>query len=132
MTDIQEAISRLDQHARELQDAASALTKVQRLLDGVDEHGRQTLQPIDAEYQQFLDSHELGLYRRSLEDPDFKLPAEKLREKLARADMPPELLGRHEALVRKRARLKAQIANLKALIDAERSLLSAQKELASV
>ena len=116
MSDAQQALDRLDAHAAELEQLSGLLIKVQR-----------ELEPVEAEYQEFVDSFEIGMYNRMLESGD-RLPSEALRLKLARHDMPPELLGRREGLCRKRERLVSRIADLKAVVSAERSILSALKE----
>lgn len=112
----QQALARLDGHAAELGKLSDALLKVNQALD-----------TADPEYQEFIDSYEVGLYLRSEAENGPKLPSEAMRLKLARREMPPEILGRRDGLVRKRERIKQRISDLKAEIEAERSILSALK-----
>ena len=66
------------------------------------------------------------MWRRH-EDDDAKLPAEKLRIKMAHKEMDPALYGRYVGLLNSRRRLEKRIAALKSLADAQRSILSALK-----
>ena len=52
--------------------------------------------------EDFIDNFELGLYDKVLAEGG-KLPSEAMRLKLARREMPAELLGRREGLMRKQA-----------------------------
>jgi len=112
----QQAMARLDELAVELDQLSVQLAKVER-----------DLEPVDQEFSKFVDNYELGLYQRSIDEPDFKLPAEALRYKLAVRAMPPELFGRRTALAASRDRITKRLANLKVQTDAQRSILSAHK-----
>lgn len=112
----QEVMRHLDRIAGELSLRSDQLNDVCKALE-----------PIEQKYDAFVDDYELGLLLKS-ETTDYKLPSEKLRLKKARAAMDADLLGRYEALLRKRKRLQDRISNLKAEADARRSILSAQKE----
>jgi hypothetical protein len=82
---------------------------------------------VDTEYQRFVDDFEIGLYLKSEEKDGPKLPSEAMRLKLARHNMPAEILGRRDALLRQQAKAEKRIGHLKALVDAQRSILSALK-----
>jgi len=112
----QDAMRRLDELAAELDQLSTALTEVER-----------NLEPVEAEYAQHIDDYELGLYTRSIDDPDFKLPSEALRLKLAVRDMDPGLYGRRNALVSSRDRIEKRMRAIKTQVDAQRSILSAEK-----
>lgn len=111
-----DALARLDGHATELDTLSRGLAEVQRQLE-----------PAEKDYQDFVDEFEVGLYLQSEEPGGRKLPSEALRQKLARRDMPAELLGRRDGLIRKRDRMKQRIGDLKAIVEGERSILSALK-----
>ena len=111
-----EVMFRLDQMSREMDSCSSALNLIER-----------ELETVEAAYQEFVDSYEIGLYQRSIEQDGYRLPSEALRLKLANRAMDPELFGRRTALVKKRDRGLRRIATLKVGIDAQRSILSALK-----
>lgn len=128
MTTPIEALGRLETTAGELDALSKALTAVSRELDGVDVNGNPLPEPgVEQRYQDFVDAYEVGLYEQCQADDGPKWPGEAMREKLARKDMAPELLGRRDGLVRKRERLKRRIGDVKVIIEAERSILSALK-----
>lgn len=106
----------LDRYVRELDELSKGLAGVSR-----------NLEPVEKEYNEFVDNFELGLYDRSLREDDFKLPSAAMRLKLAHRDMPPELYGRYVALTSKRDRLRKRISDMKAQADSQRSILSALK-----
>lgn len=112
----QDALGRLDQHARELDSCSNALAELQRALEEVDQ-----------EYRAFVDDFEVGLYLQCEADGK-RLPSEAMRLKLARRKMAPELLGRRDGLVMRRDRLRQRISDLKTIVDSERSILVALKE----
>jgi hypothetical protein len=85
------------------------------------------LEPVKAEYRQFIANYHIGLWKRSQDEKDFKLPSEALRDMLAEKEMDPALLGSYIGLSSRRDRLRQRIADLKAEIDAQRSILSALK-----
>lgn len=116
MSDVADAIRKLREYANELDMLSTSLTDLERALE-----------PVAEQVREWMDTYELGLYTHSTEDDGFKLPSEALREKLARRDLPPELYGRHAALVASRERMRRRIADLKMLVDAQRSILSAAK-----
>jgi len=112
----QEAMDRLDGISREMGALSGALHKVSQLLE-----------EADKPYSEFVDVFEVGLWLKCQEDDGPRWPSEAMRVKLARREMPAELLGRRDGLVRKRDRIKQRIADLKAMADADRSILSALK-----
>ena len=116
MTTPLEALERLDGHASELDTLSKGLAAVQR-----------DLEPAEVAYQAFVDEFEVGLYLKSEEPDGPRLPSEALRLKLARREMPAELLGRRDGLLRKRDRMRQRISDLKTIVESERSLLSALK-----
>lgn len=89
------------------------------------------LEPVEGQYEEFVDEYELGLLRKS-ETSDYKLPSEALRLKMARREMDAALLGRYEGLKRKRKRLEDRIRNLGKEADSRRSILSALKVISEV
>jgi hypothetical protein len=111
-----ECRDKLDAYSSELDQLSRNLANVER-----------QMLPVEEEFTKFVDDYELGLYARSIEDDTFKLPAEKLRHKLAVRAMDPDLYGRHTALDASRKRIIARIGHLKTLVDAQRSILSALK-----
>lgn len=113
---VQEAMGRLNELAQELDLLSRGLLQVER-----------ELEPVAEEYQRFVDDFEIGLYTRSTEENDFKLPSEALRLKLAHRAMPPELYGRHRALLAQRERGMDRIRAVRAQVEAQRSILSALK-----
>lgn len=116
MTTPVEALDRLDGHAQELDTLSRGLAEVQRQLE-----------PIEVEYQTFVDDFEVGLYLKSEVVDGPRLPSEAMRLKLARRAMAPELLGRRDGLIRKRDRMSKRIDDLSRICNAERSVLSALK-----
>ena len=111
-----DAMLKLGEQAEELGDLSGRLADVSRKLE-----------PVEREYTDFVDNHELGLWNRSEDEDGFKLPSAAIRLKLAHQAMPPELLGRYKGLVESRSRLVQRIRDLKAEIEAQRSILSALK-----
>lgn len=116
MSDPASAMKVLSEYATELDTLSKNLTDLER-----------SLEPVENEVRVFTDDFELGLYTRSTEDDGFRLPSEALREKLARRAMPPDLYGRHAALLASRDRMLKRIGHLKLLVEAQRSILSALK-----
>ncbi len=110
------AMATLDAYAQELDGLSRSMLKVE-----------QQLEPIEREYQDFVDDYEVGLWQRSEDEPDFKLPPEALRVKLAHRAMAPELLGSRQGLRMQRERGMERIRAVKALVEAQRSILSALK-----
>lgn len=110
------ARDRLDTYRAELDHLSRHLTTLTR-----------DFEPIQLAVRKHCDTHELGLYQRSIDEDAFKLPAEKLREKLAMRDLDAALYGAfvaHEAAIE---RTKRRIGDLKVLVEAQRSVLSALK-----
>lgn len=107
----------LDMMSRELNNLAAGMAYVAR-----------ELEPVEDAYTKHIDEFEVGLYERSINDADFKLPAEAMRLKLAQRAVDPALYGRYHALVKSRDRMVKRISALKVSIEAQRSLLSALKE----
>ena len=116
MTTPLEAMDRLSALADELDLRSNQLAEVER-----------SLEPAEREYSAFVDAYEVGLWTRHENGDMAKLPSEALRLKLARAAMPPEMLGTYEGLLASRKRLEKRIAALKPQVDAQRSILSALK-----
>lgn len=107
----------------ELNDQAAELNDLSAQLESVEDE----LESVQLSYDEFLGNYEAGLWQRHVDD-GAKFPAEKLRERLARREMPPELLGSYIGLTNRRRRLVAQIGSVKKSIEAKRSILSALKE----
>lgn len=82
---------------------------------------------VEQRYQEFVDRYEVELYVKCQEPDGPKWPSEAMREKLARHEMPAELLGWRDGLTRKRGRLMRRIDDLGKIIGADRSILSALK-----
>lgn len=119
MTGFAEAITargKLREQAEELAQRSGELAQVSR-----------DLEPVEQEYRTFVDDFEIGLWKRSEDEKDFKLPAAALRVKLAHREMDPALLGRYVGLTRGRERLVQRIRDLKVEIEAQRSIVSALK-----
>lgn len=128
MTDPLGAKERLDTHAIELDQLSRGLAAVNRQLQGVDDNGNPMEDDgAEKQYQDFLTNFEVGLWLKCQEKDGPRWPSESMREKLARQEMPAELLGRRDGLVMKRDRMRKRIDELTTIIGAERSLLSAQK-----
>lgn len=116
MTTPSEAIERLQELSSEMDSHAGMLARVER-----------DLEPVARDYEDFVAAHEIGLYEKSTNEAEFRLPSEALRVKLAHRDMPAELYGRFRALTASRRRLEKRIGTLKVSVDAQRSILSALK-----
>lgn len=110
------ARSRLSELAQELGARSVDLARVSRELEAVEE-----------EYRTFVDEYEIGLWQRSEDEDDFKLPSAAMRVKLAHKAMEPALLGRYKGLCASRERLVQRIRDLKAEVEAQRSILSSLK-----
>lgn len=108
-------MTRLDEHAIEMDRLSKQLAEVERQLE-----------PVTLEYEEFVGAYEEGLWDRHVQD-GAKLPAEALRKRMAHRAMPPELLGRFTALSNSRKRMEQRIASLKTEISAQQSILSALK-----
>src|SRR5881397_3054777 len=99
---------------------AEAMRELQRLSNEVGALAskladvNQKLEPVQQEYEAFLDDFETGLWFKH-ETTDAKLPPEKMRLRLAHKEMDPELLGQHYALTNKRDRLRRAISDKKAM-----------------
>lgn len=117
MSDAVDCIQRLRELAEENERLSQELIRVER-----------ELEPAQAEVDDFIGNYQIGLWQRSQDDKDFKLPAEALRILLAQKAMPPELLGRHRGLLASKDRLETRIRHVKTQVDAQRSILSAMKE----
>ena len=111
-----EARAKLREQAEELAQRSGDLAQVSR-----------ELEPIEKQYREFVDDFEIGLWQRSEDEKDFKLPAAALRVKLAHKQMDPALLGRYVGLSHSRERLVQRIRDLKVEIEAQRSIVSALK-----
>lgn len=115
MSTVAEAMQRLDDLSSDLGKLAHTLADVNRALE-----------PVEQEYEQFLDDFETGLWFKH-ETQDAKLPPKDMRIRLAHKAMKPELLGQYRGLTNKRDRLRKAISDKKADVDAWRSMLSALK-----
>jgi hypothetical protein len=71
-----------------------------------------------------MDIYETGLWDRHVRDEE-KLPSAEMRLRLARREMPTEMLGAYTALMGKRKRLEKRLSSLKASVSAQQSILSA-------
>lgn len=122
----QEALDALEAARDELGSLSGALFQISLALDGQgDEPG------VEQQYQDYVDEYETGLWLKSQADDGLKLPSEAMRLKLARRDMDPILLARHDLLIRKRKRVQQRISDVSKIIEANRSILSALKEEAA-
>lgn len=110
-----EAMDELQQLSNALGSLASTLAQV-----------NQELEPVEEQYEKFLDDFETGLWFKH-ETEGAKLPSADMRIRLAHKAMAPELLGQYHGLTNKRDRLRKAISDKKALVDAWRSMLSALK-----
>jgi hypothetical protein len=115
MSDVAACIERLRECADELDTLSRQLHKTER-----------DLEPVEREYQQFVDDYAVGLWKKH-QDEGVKLPPEALRLKLAEREMDPALLGRYVGLVMGRKRAEKRIRDLRSAVDAQRSILSALK-----
>lgn len=112
----QQVMADLDRMAQEMNALSEGMAYVARALE-----------PVEAAYEKHMDDYEIGLWEKHTNE-DAKLPAEKMRVKLAHRAMDPALYGRYFALVKSRDRMVKRISALKCSIEANRSLLSAMKE----
>ncbi|MDE2103212.1 MAG: hypothetical protein KGL39_38555 [Patescibacteria group bacterium] len=119
----QEALQQLEDARDELGKLSDALYQISVQLDGKDNEPG-----VEQQYQDFVDEHETGQWLKAQDDDGPKLPSEALRLKLARRDMDPVLLARHDLLIRKRKRVQQRISDVSKIIEANRSILSALKE----
>lgn len=126
MSDAATCMERLDSYSLELDKLSNELASTERLLGGWTNPDGQRVMGIEEEYETFLDRWETACWDRHEKD-DAKLPAEKMRLRLARREMPSELLGKHTELLAKRKRIEKRISALKSEIEAQRSILSALK-----
>lgn len=110
-----EAMAELQQLSRDIGALGTKLAQV-----------NQALEPVQEQYEQFLDDFETGLWFKH-ETQGAKLPPADMRIRLAHKAMSPELLGQYHGLTNKRDRLRRAISDKKALVDAWRSMLSALK-----
>ncbi len=102
------------------------VTELGRLGDMLADLERKT-EETQREYDAFMEDHELGVLAR-YEEQGKRLPSERLRERMARAEMPADLLGRYEGYRLKHARLTKRIDTLSKEVNGWRSILSALKE----
>ena len=109
MTDPGQVMATLDSYAREMDDLSRKLADVERRFE-----------PVEARYEAFLDGFYVKLWEQ-----EKKLPGEDMRLRLARSDMPADLLGEYSSLLHSRKRLERRIASLKAAISAQQSILAA-------
>ena len=114
MTDPGQVMATLDSYAREMDDLSRKLADVERRFE-----------PVEARYEAFLDAHSVGLWEAHQDGQ--KLPGEDLRLRLARRDMPADLLGEYSSLLHSRKRLERRISALAKAISAQQSILSALK-----
>lgn len=115
MSDAQTAMESLDKRVAEL----DAMSKIAARIE-------QDFEPVEREYQDFIDAFEVGCWDRHVKDGE-KLPSAELREKLARRELPTALLGKYGELSSKRRRIEKRIAGVKAAISAQQSILSAYR-----
>ena len=116
MSEAVEARHTLDKYRSELDNLSRDLAELARKFE-----------PVQQAVTDFCDEHELGLYQRSIDEDDFKLPSEKLRHKLAMRALDPALYGRFVAMEASMGRMRGRIGDLKVLVEAQRSVLSALK-----
>src|SRR5216110_1976611 len=94
VTSPSDAMRELQRLSKEVGSLASTLAEV-----------NQALEPVQEQYEQFLDDFETGLWFKH-ETEGAKLPPEKMRLRLAHKAMAPELLGQYHGLTNKRDRLR--------------------------
>ena len=116
MSDVAQVRAKLDRYSSELDKMSRELFDIEKALE-----------PVEAEYQQFVADFEVGLWLQSQQDDGPKLPSEALRTKLAHKKMDAALLGRRQGLIMQRDRIQERIRSVKSLVDAQRSILSALK-----
>lgn len=116
VADPTQARNTLDTHRAELDHLSKQMTETARQFE-----------PIQHQVRKHCDEYELGLYQRSIDEDDFRLPSEKLREKLAMRALEPAVYGRYVALEASMDRMRRRIGDLKVLVDAQRSVLAALK-----
>lgn len=121
MSDPIEVRAKLEEYAQELDLRSRELANVERTLGGDG-----NIVGVEAQHEAWLDDFEVGLWTIHIEE-GAKLPGVEMRGRLARKQMPPELLGKYTTLIAQRKRLEKRIGSLKTMVDAQRSILSALK-----
>lgn len=116
MVDAQDVLGKLNSATDEIERLAGVLDDIENKLEGV-----------QMRYDEFMGAYEEGMWNNHVMS-GAKFPPEKLRERMGRRAMPPELLGEFVGLTNRRRRLKDRISSLKASIEGRRSVLSAAKE----
>jgi hypothetical protein len=126
MSDANQVMETLDAHSAELNKLSNELATTERLLGGYTDSDGVETKGVEAAYEAFLDVYECGCWDRHDKDGD-KLPSEAMRLRLARREMPTEMLGTYSSLVAKRKRIEKRIGSLKTQVSAQQSILSALK-----
>lgn len=126
MSSAVEVMGKLDRYAGDLDTLSNDLASTERELSGYILPSGIEVQGVEKEYEDWLDTFETGLWSKHVND-DAKLPSEQMRLRLARMEMPSDLLGRYTTLVAKRKRLEKRIGSLKTQVSAQQSILSALK-----
>jgi hypothetical protein len=120
MSDPVEVRAKLDEYAQELDRQSRELGQVEQTLGGAN-----NVVGVETQYEKWIDDFEVGLWQAHQDGA--KLPGVEMRGRLARKQMPPELLGNYVTLIAQRKRLEKRIGTLKVMVDAQRSILSALK-----
>lgn len=124
MSDAIQVMETLDAHSAELDKLSKELATTERLLGGYTDADGVETKGVEAEYEAFLDNYECGCWDRHEKD-EAKLPSEAMRLRLARREMPAELLGIYSSLVAKKKRIEKRIGSLKTQVSAQQSILAA-------
>jgi DNA anti-recombination protein RmuC len=110
-------VQRLDASAGRMEKLGRELAKI-----------RKQLEPVQSEYDEFMESFVAGLWDEYTKGDISRFPGEDVRQALARRRMDTELRGKYARLKDQERRCKDAIDRLKESIGAYRSILSAQKE----
>jgi hypothetical protein len=126
MADPVEVRATLDRYAEELDKASQELGQVERILGGYIAEDGSKVEGIEAKYNSWVDNFEVGLWTAHADD-GAKLPSADMRQRMARKQMPAELLGQYERLLTLRAKHTKRIREIKALLSAQQTLMGALK-----
>ena len=113
---IQDASKRLLDAQIELNDRSLKLERVEI-----------ELEPVEDDYNDFIEGFEADLWERAATEEDVKFPPERVRLALAHRAIDDNLYARYRALKRVRGRHKQRISDLKEIVASQRSIVSAAK-----
>ena len=122
-------MARLDTLAGELDQRSNQLAQVERELNGYKAMGAERVKGVGELYEEWLDAFVVGLWDKHVKD-DAKMPSEEVRLRMARTQMPPQMLGQYADLMSQRKRLENRIRDIGKQVEAQRSILSALKQSA--